>query len=89
VQFLLFLAISSIAVITNLVVGFSLALSPAWDRYPLIETTAQVMAVATVAVYSFLSHKWLTFAHDIRFQESRLGRLVVRWPGGLSGAKRA
>ena len=45
---------------------------------PSVETTAQVMAVATVAVYSFLGHKWLTFARGIRFQVSRLGRLVVR-----------
>jgi putative flippase GtrA len=45
---------------------------------PSIETTGQVMAVATVAVYSFLGHKWLTFARGIRFQVSRLGRLVVR-----------
>ena len=36
------------------------------------ETTAQVMAVAMVAVYSFLGHKWLTFARGIRFQASRL-----------------
>ena len=45
---------------------------------PSVETTAQVMAVAMVAVYSFLGHKWLTFARGIRFQVSRLGRLVVR-----------
>ena len=42
------------------------------------ETAAQVMAVAMVAVYSFLGHKWLTFARGIRFQASRLGRLVIR-----------
>ena len=45
---------------------------------PSVETTAQIMAVATVVVYSFLGHKWLTFGLGIRFQVSRLGRLVVR-----------
>jgi putative flippase GtrA len=44
---------------------------------PSVETTAQVMAVALVAVYSFLSHKWLTFDRGIRFQVSRWGRLAV------------
>ncbi len=45
---------------------------------PSDETMAQMMAVAIVAVYSFLGHKWLTFARGIRFQVSRLGRPVMR-----------
>jgi putative flippase GtrA len=40
------------------------------------ETTAHFAAVGMVAVYSFLSHKWLTFAHGIRFQVSRLRQLA-------------
>ena len=49
-----------------------------WLPAPSAETTAQVMAVAMVGVYSFLGHKWLTFADGIRFQVLRLGRLVLR-----------
>ena len=47
-----------------------------WLPAPSAETTAQVMAVAMVAVYSFLGHKWLTFSRGIRFQVARLGRLA-------------
>jgi putative flippase GtrA len=49
------------------------------------ETTAQVMAVAIVAVYSFLGHKWFTFNRGIRFQAARLAGLVTRRSSDVSG----
>ncbi len=50
------------------------------------EVTAQVMAVAIVAVYSFLGHKWFTFNRGIRFQVSRLADLVTRKSSDVSGS---
>ena len=55
---------------------------------PSAETTAQIMAVGIVAVYSFLSHKWFTFARGIRFQVARLGQSrvqrIIGWTGEAS-----
>ena len=83
----LVVALIGLLLTVALAAGFRSTLAPyiaelvaraGWLPAPSVETTAQVMAVAMVGVYSFLGHKWLTFAHGIRFQVSRLGRLVVR-----------
>jgi putative flippase GtrA len=44
---------------------------------PSADAVAQVMAIGTVAIYSFMAHKWLTFAHGIRFQAWRLARVAM------------
>ena len=66
--------------IAGLVVG------QGWAPALSAETTAQVMAVAIVAVYSFLGHKWFTFDRGIRFQAARLANLVTRKSSDVSGS---
>ena len=45
---------------------------------PSAETVGQVMAIGLVAIYSFLSHKWLTFARGIRFQMEVVSRRLAK-----------
>jgi putative flippase GtrA len=53
------------------------------DSVATVDATAHAIAIAVVAIYSFIGHKWLTFDRGIRYQISRLGRRVTRsvfWP---------
>lgn len=58
--------------VTELIAGAGLVPTPS------AETIAQIIAVAVVAVYSFLGHKWFTFSRGIRFQLARTGRNIMR-----------
>jgi hypothetical protein len=70
--------------------GAALIADTGWVPAPSAETTAQIMAVALVAVYLFLSHKWFTFSRGIRFQVARMGHQhihqhIVRKKFGWAG----